>query len=50
MAALSARGPPVHDSEEAEVQACRKVLEFAIDSSFSDIVIEVLNISIDTPC
>ncbi|XP_075649914.1 uncharacterized protein LOC142620431 [Castanea sativa] len=40
MAALSARGPSVQDSEEAEVLACRKALEFTIDSGFSNIVIE----------
>ena len=40
MAALSARGPPVLDSKEAEVLACRKALEFAIDSGFADIVLE----------
>ncbi|XP_065637444.1 uncharacterized protein LOC136070855 [Quercus suber] len=40
MAALSARGPPVEVSEEEEVLACRKALEFTIDSGFSDIVIE----------
>lgn len=39
-ASLSTIGPPVHDSEEAEVLACRKALEFAIDSGFSDILIE----------
>ena len=33
MAALSAKGPPVMDSEEAEVLAGRKALEFALDSS-----------------
>ena len=32
MAALSAKGPPVMDSEEAEVLAGRKALEFALDS------------------
>lgn len=40
MAALFARGPAVFDSEEAEVLACRKALEFAFDSGFADIVLE----------
>ena len=32
MASMSARGPPVNDSEEAEILACRKAMEFAIDA------------------
>ena len=40
MASISAKGPPVFDSEEAEVLACRKVLEFAMDAGFSALVIE----------
>ena len=28
------------DSEEAEVQACRKALEFAIDAGFSELMVE----------
>ena len=40
MAALSASGPPILDSEEAEVLACRKALEFAFDLGFVDIVLE----------
>ena len=40
MAGLSARGPSVVSSEEAEVLACRKALEFALDSGFSDLVVE----------
>ena len=40
MAALSARGEVVADSEEAEVRACRKALEFAIDARFSELMVE----------
>ena len=40
MASISAKGPPVFDSEEAEVLACRKALEFAMDAGFSALVIE----------
>uniref|UniRef100_A0A7N2LF10 RNase H type-1 domain-containing protein n=1 Tax=Quercus lobata TaxID=97700 RepID=A0A7N2LF10_QUELO len=40
MAAMSAKGPLVGDSEETEVLACRKALEFAIDASFSELVNE----------
>ena len=40
MAALSARGDAMADSEEAEVRACRKALEFAIDARFSELMVE----------
>ena len=40
VAAMLAKGPQVGDSEEAEILACRKVLEFAIDASFSELVNE----------
>ena len=40
MAALAVRGGAVHDSEEVEVMACRKALEFAIDAGFTEIVLE----------
>ena len=40
MAALSARGDAVADNEEAEVRACRKALEFAIDAAFSELMVE----------
>ena len=40
MAALSARGDAVADNEEAEVRACQKALEFAIDAAFSELMVE----------
>ncbi|KAL0010905.1 hypothetical protein SO802_006013 [Lithocarpus litseifolius] len=40
MAAFSAIGPSVSGSEEAETLACRKVVEFAIDVGFSELIIE----------
>ena len=45
MAALSSRGPAITDSEEAGgeeagVLACKKVLEFAVEVGFSDLVID----------
>ena len=40
MAGLSARGPYVASNKEGEVLACRKALEFAIDSRFTEIVLE----------
>ena len=40
MAAISARGAAVVDSEEAEALACRKAMEFAIDAGFSELIVE----------
>lgn len=40
MAAISVRGGAVRDSEEVEVMACRKALEFAIDAGFTEIILE----------
>ena len=40
MGAMSAKEQQVLDSTEAEVLACRRALEFAIDIGFSELVIE----------
>nr|XP_023894916.1 uncharacterized protein LOC112006843 [Quercus suber] len=40
MAALSARGAAVVNSEEAEALACQKAMEFAIDAGFSELIVE----------
>ena len=40
MAAMTVVGPPVNSSEEAELLACRKAVEFATDARFSELVIE----------
>lgn len=48
MAAMSAKKPPVGDSEEAKVLACRRALEFAIDAGFTDLVINGDNAAIMT--
>ena len=40
MAAMTAKGPPVGGSEEAEILACRRALEFAIDAGFTDLIVE----------
>ena len=40
MAAVAAKGSVVRDSEEVEVMACRKTLEFAIDTGFTEIILE----------
>ena len=46
MAALSAKGATVVDSEEAEMLACQKALEFAVDASFSNLIIEGDNVNV----
>ena len=40
MAAMAAKGPEVFCSLEAELLACRKAIEFAVDAGFSELVIE----------
>ena len=40
MAAMAAKGPEVFCSEEAELLACRKAIEFTVDVGFSEFVIE----------
>ena len=42
MVAMSVGGPPVSSSEEAELLTCRKVVEFATDVGFSELVIKVV--------
>ncbi|XP_065637085.1 uncharacterized protein LOC136070709 [Quercus suber] len=46
MAALSARGPTVMDSDEAEVLACRRGLEFALEAGFGDLIVEGDNLNV----
>ena len=46
MAAMSARGPTVHSSEEGELLACRKAVEFALDTSFFRLVLEGDNVNV----
>ena len=40
MATLAAKGDATRESEEVEVMACHKALEFAIDSGFMEIILE----------
>ena len=40
MATLSAKSGVVRDSEEVEVMACRKTLEFSIDTGFTVVILE----------
>ena len=46
LAALAARGLPVSNSEEAEVLACRKALEFVVDARFAELILEGDNESV----
>ena len=46
IAALLGKGPPVLDSKEAKVLACRKAMEFMVDSSFSEIILEGDNVNV----
>ena len=40
MAAMSVVGPGAENSEEAELMACRRSLEFAVDAGYSSLIIE----------
>ena len=44
MAALSARGSPIFDSEETEILACRRAICFATKAGFRVLVIEGDNV------
>ena len=46
MAAMSARGPAVHSSEEGELLACTKAVEFVVDTGFSRLVLEGDNVNL----
>ena len=48
MAALSSRGPLVSCSEEAEILACRRAVEFALECGFREMVVEGDNQSVMT--
>ena len=46
MAAMTASGPKVSTSDEAEMLACRRAIEFAVDAGFSKLIIEGDNINV----
>ena len=48
MASLSAKGPLVACSEEAEVLACRREVKFVVECGFTELVVEGDNQSIMT--
>ena len=46
MAAMTASGPKVSTSDEAEMLACQRAIEFAVDAGFSRLIIEGDNINV----
>ena len=46
MAAMTASGPMVCNSDEAEFLACRKAIEFGVDAGFSRLIVEGDNINV----
>ena len=46
MASVFTKGPLVMTNEEAKVLACRKVLEFAVDFGFLELIIEGNNANV----
>jgi len=46
MATMFAIGPGAKNSEEAELLACRRSLEFAVDAGFTSLIIEGDNVNI----
>ncbi|XP_030939482.1 uncharacterized protein LOC115964280 [Quercus lobata] len=46
MAAFSGKGPPAACSEEAEILACRRAVEFALECGFREMVVEGDNQSV----
>ena len=46
MAAMTASGPMVRNSDEAEFLACRKAIGFGVDVGFSRLIIEGDNINV----
>ena len=48
LAAFSGKGPPVDCSEEAEILACRRAVEFTLECGFREMVVEGDNQSVMT--
>ena len=46
MAAMTASGPMVRNSDEAKFLACRKAIEFGVDAGFSRLIVEGDNINV----
>ena len=46
MAAMTTTGLKVSSSEEAELLACRRSMEFAVDAGFTKLIIEGDNVNV----
>lgn len=46
MATMTTSGPKVSRSDEAEMLACRRAIEFAVDVSFSRLIIKGYNVNV----
>ena len=46
MVAMTVKGPKVNSSEEVELLACRRSIEFAVDASFTKLIIEGDNVNV----
>ncbi|XP_050245646.1 uncharacterized protein LOC126693633 [Quercus robur] len=46
MASLAARGPLVRDSDETEMLACWRALEFAVEAGFLELILEGDNLTV----
>ena len=46
MAAMTATGQKANSSDEAELLACRRSMEFAVDAGFTKLIIEGDNVNI----
>ena len=46
MATMTASGPKVSSSEEVELLACRRSMEFAVDAGFTKLIIEGDNVNV----
>ena len=46
MAAMTASGPKVSSTEEAELLTCRRSMEFAVDAGFTKLIIEGDNVNV----
>ena len=46
MAAMQAAGPKANSSDEAELLACRRSMEFAVDAGFTKLIIEGDNVNV----
>ena len=46
MVAMTVAGPKANSSDEAELLACRRSMEFAVDARFTKLIIEGDNVNV----